>query len=173
MADAIRKGMLVTISLVMADMTGRTLEETPPTGKYNSVTNFYKFMLLCCFDCSQAKDLRTVLFLDQHRVNTPGQIQLAKNSLRACTCTDQTSWSVFGHHMSCTSRFCHCKDCTGLQVDCGQTGCMCDCICNIRILISVCFLKDCIVINILLHMFCNTAHHLKCLYRIFTSCGFS
>ena len=29
MADAIRKGMLVTISLVMADMTGRTLEETP------------------------------------------------------------------------------------------------------------------------------------------------
>ena len=32
MADAIRKGMLVTISLVMADMTGRTLEETPPEG---------------------------------------------------------------------------------------------------------------------------------------------
>ena len=32
MADAIRKGMLVTIPLVMADMTGRTLEETPPEG---------------------------------------------------------------------------------------------------------------------------------------------
>lgn len=32
MAEAIRKGMLVTLSVLMADMTGRTIEETPPEG---------------------------------------------------------------------------------------------------------------------------------------------
>ena len=32
MAESIRKGMLVTISVLMADMTGKTLEETPPEG---------------------------------------------------------------------------------------------------------------------------------------------
>lgn len=32
MADAIRKGMLVTLSIEMADMTGKTIEETPPEG---------------------------------------------------------------------------------------------------------------------------------------------
>ena len=32
MAEAIRKGMLVTLSVVMADMSGTTLEETPPEG---------------------------------------------------------------------------------------------------------------------------------------------
>lgn len=32
MTEPIRKGMLVTISLVMADMTGTTLDETPPEG---------------------------------------------------------------------------------------------------------------------------------------------
>ena len=32
MAESIRKGMLVTISVLMADMTGKALEETPPEG---------------------------------------------------------------------------------------------------------------------------------------------
>ena len=32
MAEAIRKGMLVTLSVLMADMTGQTIEETPPEG---------------------------------------------------------------------------------------------------------------------------------------------
>ena len=32
MAESIRKGMLVTLSVLMADMTGKTLEETPPEG---------------------------------------------------------------------------------------------------------------------------------------------
>lgn len=32
MAEAIHKGMLVTLSVLMADMTGQTIEETPPEG---------------------------------------------------------------------------------------------------------------------------------------------
>ena len=32
MADAVRKGMLVTLSVLMADMTGKTIDETPPEG---------------------------------------------------------------------------------------------------------------------------------------------
>ena len=75
--------------------------------------------------------------------------------------------------MCCTSGFCYCKDCLCFQINSSQTCCVCNCICDIRVLISLCFLKDRIVINVLFHMLCDTAHHLKCLYRIFTSCCFS